>query len=110
MDLAILSGLEIRRVLEGNTPWYQRSRLTALVAEGASVHVCTGQPPKGIYHRKALIVDKRYMYTGGANFTYQSDDGGNKELTFRMTGELVLQVLAILQDDMRTAVRKWESA
>jgi hypothetical protein len=97
-------------VLDGNTPWYQRSRLTALVDAGATVHVCTGQPPKGIYHRKAVIVDKRYMYTGGANFTYQSDEGGNKEVIYRMTGQPGLDVLSILHDDVRTAVRKWERA
>ena len=33
-------------VLEGNAPWYQRSRLTSLVSEGAVVHVCTGASPR----------------------------------------------------------------
>jgi phosphatidylserine/phosphatidylglycerophosphate/cardiolipin synthase-like enzyme len=96
--------------LEGNTPWYQRSRLSVLVNAGATVHVCTGQPPKGIYHRKAVVVDKRYLYTGGANMTYQSDEGGNKELVFRITGQPVLDVLSILDADVRTALRKWEKA
>ena len=57
-----------------------------------------------------MIIDKRYMYTGGANVTYQSDGGGNKELVFRMTGPPVRDVLATLQDDMRNAARRWAHA
>ena len=97
-------------VLKGNKPWYQKPRLTALVEAGAIVYVCTGQPPKGIYHRKAVIVDRRFMYTGGANMTNQADAGGNKELIFRMVGPPVLETLAILHEDMRTAVRRWDKA
>ena len=97
-------------VLKGNKPWHQKQRLTALVEAGAIVYVCTGHTPKGIYHRKAVIVDRRFMYTGGANMTNQADAGGNKELIFRMVGPPVLETLAILHEDMRTAVRRWDKA
>ena len=93
--------------LEGRTPWHQRPRLAALRAAGAKILMCRGKGPKSSYHKKALVIDKRIMYTGGANFTYQSDDGGNGELTFRMTGQPVLDTLAILDRDERAAICEW---
>ena len=98
-----------KATLEGKTPWYQRSRLDALLKAGAKIYMCRGtKGPKSSYHKKALIADKRVMYTGGANFTYQSDDGGNGELTFRMLGQPVLDTLAILDRDRRAAICEWD--
>ena len=67
-----------RETLAGRKLYYQRSRLLALRDKGATIWVCKGEGRNGAYHRKALIVNRRYMYTGGANFTQKSKR--NKEL------------------------------
>ena len=60
---------------------------------------------KGSYHRKALVADRRYLYTGGANLTSKSCD--NKELCYRITGPVVGQVLEKLQQDAKDG-RQWD--
>ena len=79
---------------KGRTPKAQKSRVTQLRGAGAKVYVCKGKRGLGAYHCKALVVDRRYLYTGSMNFTTKSVD--NEELPFRMTGPVVLQVLARL--------------
>ncbi len=99
-----------KEALKGNTPYYQQSRLTALVNAGVTVYVCQGSGSHGSFRKRAVVVDRRFLYTGSPNLTYQSDSGGNAELTFRMTGQPVLDVTTDLDYYMRTAVRKWQSA
>lgn len=72
-------------------PRYQKPRVRELQQAGASIYVCKGPKAQGAYHCKALVADRRYLYTGNANFTYKSSS--NEELVFRMTGPVVQQVL-----------------
>ena len=77
----------------GRVPKLQRTRLAELKAAGkgrCKVYLCKGKRGKGSYHCKALVIDRRYLYTGGMNFTSKSED--NEELVYRHTGPLVLQV------------------
>ena len=46
----------------------------------------------------AVIVGRRYLYTGNANLTYCSDNG-NGELVYRMVGQVVLDAIAVLDAD-----------
>ena len=48
----------------------------------------------GLFHGKAVVVDRRRLYTGGANVTYSSNF--NEEFCFLMTGPVVEQVLGKL--------------
>ena len=91
--------------LNSGTPYCQRSRLNALRGETAVILACRGGPPNGIFHKKALIVDRRYMYTGGANFTNKSERNG--ELVFRTVGPPVAEVLADLAGSRARGV-EWE--
>ena len=86
-------------MLGGGTPQSQRKRVKDLSDEGATVYVCkTGR--QGSYHCKALVVDRRVLYTGSANFTGKSRR--NRETVFRMTGPVVDQMLRQLAEDRRT--------
>ena len=73
------------------TPRYQKSRVKELWQAGAQVFLCKGPGPQGSFHAKAVVVDRRYLYTGSPNFTYKSHN--NEELCWRMTGPVVGQVL-----------------
>jgi len=72
-------------------PRFQESRLQSLLGAGAQLYLCKGFGRLGAFHSKGLVVDRRTLYTGNANFTGKS--GINEELVFRMTGPVVLQVL-----------------
>ena len=83
---------------------HQRPRLMELRDLGAAVYLCQGGECKalfgqnsylGNYHVKALILDRRVMYTGSSNMTLSSRK--NIELMFRMTGPPVHAVLQGLQ-------------
>ena len=81
-------------VLEGGKPRYQQPRMQVLAKAGAKVFLCRGAKPTGVFHIKAAVVDRRYLYTGSANSTYHSEY--NEELCFRMTGPVVGETLARL--------------
>ena len=83
----------------GQTPYFQRSRLAALRENGATVYLCRGERGQGSYHRKALVIDRRYSYSGGANYTRKSTD--NKELVYRIAGPPVDATVALLSSDQR---------
>ena len=77
--------------LKGKTPKMQKPRLEELLAAGAKVFRCGGVKASGLFHCKAAVVDRRYLYTGSANFTENSR--GNEELCFKITGPVVHDVL-----------------
>ena len=89
----------------GRTPFHQRARLAELHQNGGKVFLCRGEMRKGSYHRKALVADRRYLYTGGANLTSKSRE--NKELCWRMTGPVVGELLKILKQDAEQG-RQWD--
>ena len=85
-------------MLAGQVPKSQRSRVSKLQEAGATVFLCkTGR--SGSYHSKALVLDRRVLYTGSANFTGKSRR--NRETVFRMTGPVVDQMLRQLAEDRR---------
>ena len=73
-----------------------RPRLTELFRAGADVYLCSGSPPFGIFHVKAVCLDRRVLYTGSANITEKMSS--NIELHLRMVGPTVLAVLGGLED------------
>ena len=83
---------------------HERGRLCELLAAGANVYMCKGRRGRGSYHCKALVVDRRYLYTGNANLTLQSTN--NHELVFKMTGPPVRDVLERLAQH-RVAGKLW---
>ena len=89
--LAVLLDAEM---FAGSVPRSQKPRVTELREAGASVFLCKGVAGQGAFHSKALVVDRRYLYTGSANFTQKSRR--NEELCFRITGPVVAEVLAKL--------------
>ena len=86
---------------------FQRSRVKALWDAGAQVFLCRGSKAQGAFHSKGMVVDRRYLYSGGANFTYKSHL--NEELCFRITGPVVGQVLAKLSAQ-KAKRRPWDGA
>ena len=44
-----------------------------------------------VFHSKAAVVDRRYLYSGSPNFSFASH--GNEDFCFRITGPAVGQVL-----------------
>ena len=81
---------------KGEAPRRSGQRLDELRAAGAKVYMCKGRAGRGSYHCKAVVIDRRHMYTGNANLTYQSMD--NEEFVFRVTGPPVKQVLERLSE------------
>ena len=81
-------------------PRLQKSRLRELHSAGARVYLCKGQARQGAYHIKAAVVDRRFLYTGSANFTGKSL--ANEELTFKLVGPDVLTVLQRMVQHRRT--------
>ena len=91
-----------KEMFEGKTPRGQRGKLKALHGLDANIYICRGLGHQGAYHVKDCIVDRRIYFTGGANFTNKSER--NRERVFRMTGEVVKEVLEDLSDDRRRGV------
>ena len=90
------SGFSLRmnidaETLKGGTPAQQRSQLDRLRKAGAKVYECKGSGRLGAYHVKELIVNRRLMFTGSANFTTKARQ--NRERTYRMTGASVTESL-----------------
>lgn len=72
-------------------PRLEKRRLKELHAAGAQVYLCKGEGRQGSYHAKAAVVDRRFLYTGSANFTQKSL--ANEEFCFKLAGPEVLKVL-----------------
>lgn len=70
---------------------YQGPRVRALLAAGAKVFLCKGLKGQGRFHAKAVVIDRRRLYTGSPNLTYASEC--NEEFCFRITGPAVGQAL-----------------
>ena len=64
---------------------WQRPRLLKLEAAGADIYLCRGRKGRGSHHKKAVVVDGRTAYVGGANLTNQAADF-NGEMWTRFTG------------------------
>ena len=75
----------------GAVPKRQRPLVRELWSTGATVYVCKGPKPKGSIHGKAVVTDRRYLLTGGANAAYKNHS--NEEFVFRISGPAVGQVL-----------------
>ena len=72
----------------------QLTALRELQAAGAEVHLCYGKSGTkglGYMHVKALIIDRRLAYYGGANFTKNASNSW--ELVSRITGPETQQML-----------------
>ena len=82
-------------------PRLQKSRLKQLHSAGAQVYLCKGQGRQGSFHPKAGVVDRRFLYTGSANFTQQSL--ANEEFCFKLVGPDVLTVLGRMVRHRQTA-------
>ena len=89
----------------GSLPARQQGRIRSLRANGASVFLCRGDRLGYPFHKKAVVIDRRYLYSGGANVTYASERG-NGELVFRMMGPVVLETMATLAIDQARG-REW---
>jgi phosphatidylserine/phosphatidylglycerophosphate/cardiolipin synthase-like enzyme len=89
----------------GRTPPRQKERITALQAKGAKIILCTGLRFDDTFHKKAVIIDRRYLYSGSANITYASDHG-NAELVYRAVGQPVLDAMAELAAE-QVRGREW---
>jgi len=72
-------------------PRLQKTRLKELHTAGAQVYICRGLRRQGAYHCKGAVADRRFLYSGNANFTNKSED--NEEFCFKMAGPVVRQVL-----------------
>lgn len=86
---------------------HQRPRLKALRDAGAQVFLCKGPGRQGSFHMKALVVDRRYLYSGSPNFTYKSHC--NEELCMRITGGGVAKVMEKLSGHRLTR-NAWDGA
>ena len=81
----------------------QRTRLLALREKGAKVFLCEGRNEAGIFHVKALVVDKEVAYWGGQNTTFAGQN--HWELMQRVTGHPVQEILEIIWPCPRKALR-----
>ena len=98
----------------GTTPYYQRSRVKALHSAGlrsqngntCEVFLCRGETTDGSYHRKGLVADRRYFYSGSGNFTNWSRTR-NGEWLYYFRGPLVNQTLEELAEH-RQQGRLWD--
>ena len=77
--------------VQGGIPRYQEPRVSELWQAGAQVFLCKSPGPKGSFHCKAVVVDRRYLYCGGPYFSYKSQN--NAELCWWIAGPAVGQVL-----------------
>ena len=92
--------------LKLGTPYFQKGRLKDLRTAGANVYVCRGKKNLGAYHCKGCVIDRRYLYTGGANFTEKSLC--NEEWCYKVVGcPAVKQVLERLALD-RQRHKLWD--
>ena len=86
--------------------YYQRSRVKKLHELGATVYLCSGRRPNGVFHKKAVIADRRWMFSGGANLTHSARHA-NSEFLMKLTGKGVMDALASLEQE-RLKARLWD--
>jgi len=102
-DLTILIDQEM---LHGRTPYHQRARLDSLRRAHANIWLlCQGMSGRGAMHMKALVCDRRWAFTGSANFTTKSME--NAELCMRMRGPPVQSILGRMEAVRLNAV-SWD--
>lgn len=77
--------------------FFQHRRLSELREAGAQVFLCEGETRDGCWHKKAAVLDRRTLFSGGANFT-RSGRRANSELVYKLTGAPVEDVLTDLQE------------
>lgn len=87
-----------RGSFSGGVPRKQRESLRKLRELGAEVFLCKGAGTLGLYHRKGLVADRRYFYTGTANFTTHSRSS-NTEWMLRIVGPMVTHAMDDLAKD-----------
>ena len=95
-----------KEMLADATKEKQRKRVRQLHRTGAHVYVLKGVRRLGSFHPKALIINRRIMYFGGANFTDKARRD-NRETTFRATGHVVEEILEDASD-WRAAGTLWD--
>ena len=88
----------------GKTPRSQKTFLTQLQTNGASIYLCKGPGPRGAYHSKACVIDRRVVFSGNANFTQKSLS--NEEFCYKASGPVVLEFLERLAVH-RTVGKLW---
>ena len=76
-----------RESLGRSVPHFQKSRVAALMREGAEVFSCVGPRRGGCHHKKGVVLDRRVVYCGGNNLTAKSRSNG--ESMFKMVGPIV---------------------
>ena len=81
-----------REQFAGTIPKKQKAAIRKLFRKGAKIFICKGLRRNGSFHSKALVVNRRVLYMGGANFTNWSHN--NCETMFRATGAVVAEVMA----------------
>ena len=80
---------EHRRTSRGeSTPYFAKGQRSTFVKALADM---------GSYHVKEMVVDRRFLFTGSANFTSKSRN--NNDRCYTMTGACVAQALADLADE-----------
>ena len=110
LHLRLRSGLRLRvlvdrQQLKRKTDWAKRSlqRLDKLRKAGAQVFLCSGRFDAGCFHNKELVVDKRFYFSGSANFTHAARHYNSERCLFA-TGPEVASVLADLQEQRERAL------
>lgn len=88
--------LDLEVYTKGTTPKLQRSRVHQ---KGAAIYLCRGMGRLGAYPVKELVVDRRLLFTGSANFTAKSRS--NRERCYKMTGAVVAQALHDIAEDKK---------
>ena len=79
-DLLLLVDKEM---FEARTTYHEHARLDSLRRGGATVELCRGHGPRGSFHKKILIADRRTAYLGSANFTKKSEDNDEDRIFLR---------------------------
>ena len=98
--------LDGKTLLNDDKFYYQRSRVKKLHELGATVYLCSGRKPKGVFHKKSVIADRRWMFSGGANSTHSARHA-NSEFLMKLIGKGVMDALASLEQE-RLKARLWD--
>ena len=106
--VAVRLHLDGKTLLKEEKYYYQRSRVKKLHELGATVYLCSGRKPNGVFHKKAVIADRRWMFTGGANLTHSARHA-NSEFLFKLTGAGVMDALRSLEQE-RVKAHLWNGS
>ena len=91
---SLLKVLDREEIEKGSIPRNQKPRVRQLCRAGTQIFLVKGIRSQGSYHKKEVIVDRRWMFEGSANLTDASH--GNRESAYFHTGTVVK---AVLQDN-----------